>query len=154
MKEEMALTLNSLERAISKIVDRLDSIEKRLNESEESQVAGTQLSSYELRLKNINECIDMMNWKRIHDVMTYLNWQWIGEGEDGGAGVPSIDSLIGHTKDNLLRCYEMMDDNNASKQADEQEEDWMIYSGGIKVRTFPDNNCEVYFILSDASTWE
>ena len=83
--------------------------------------------------------------------MVYLNWQWAGEGLDGGCAVPSIESLKKHAQEDLIRCYEMMDEYNEG-ESDEGPDSYIISSGGIKVRTYPDDNCAVYFILSDYET--
>ena len=45
-----------------------------------------------------------------------------------------------------------MDKYNDSN--DGEPDSYFIYSGGLKVRTYPDDNCEIFFILSDYSTLE
>lgn len=146
--------LNFIIGQLTNINNRLDMVENRINNTPISDT--TESSSYpgyqQTRKNNIDECIDMMNWEKIHKVMKFLNWEWINVGPRGEMGVPSVEQLISHTKNDLIRCFESMDKYN--EESDGESSEYSIYSGGIKVKTWPDNNCEVYFILSDANTFE
>lgn len=134
------------------ISERMGVIEDKLNINNSDKVC-TLTDKWEIRKKNIDECIELMDWPRIHKVMEFLNWHWCSESQGGEFGVPSIESLITHTRSDLERCFEAMDKYNEENDGDKTDS-YIIYSGGIKVRTFDDDNCEVYFILSDASTLE
>lgn len=134
------------------ISERIGVIEDRLNNSNSDKVCAS-TDKWEIRKKNINTCIEFMDWSRIHKVMEFLDWHWCSESQGGKAGVPSIESLKNHTRIDLERCFEEMDKYNEENDGDVTDS-YCIYSGGIKVRTFNDDNCEVYFILSDVSTLE
>lgn len=134
------------------ISERIGVIEDRLNNSNSDKVCAS-TDKWEIRKKNINTCIEFMDWSRIHKVMEFLDWHWCSESQGDKAGVPSIESLKNHTRIDLERCFEEMDKYNEENDGDVTDS-YCIYSGGIKVRTFNDDNCEVYFILSDVSTLE
>lgn len=134
------------------ISERIGVIEDKLNISNSDKVCAL-TDKWEIRKKNIDECIELMDWSRIHKVMKFLDWHWCGEAQNGTPGIPSIESLIAHTRSDLKRCFEEMDKYNEENDGDKTDS-YSIYSGGIKVRTFDDDNCEVYFILSGASTTE
>lgn len=134
------------------ISERIGVIEDKLNNSNSDKVCAS-TDKWEIRKKNIDECIELMDWSRIHKVMKFLDWHWCGEAQNGTPGIPSIESLIAHTRSDLERCFETMDKYNEENDGDKTDS-YSIYSGGIKVRTFDDDNCEVYFILSGASTTE
>lgn len=134
------------------ISERIGVIEDKLNASNSDKVCALP-DKWEIRKKNIDECIEMVDWEKIHEVMEYLGWHWAGEAPNSNSGIPSVESLIRHTRNDLERCFNDMDKYNEENEGD-QTDSYFIYSGGIKVRTFTDNNCEVYFILSDYSTLE
>ena len=139
--------------ALNNISDVLKSLNERMDRLEGKPSAEPIESDSEsfVRIKNIDECIENIDWGKIHKVMTFLDWQWIGQTEDGKSGVPTIEALINHVRSDLNRCYELMDKYN-DDNPDDETDDYFIESGGFRVRTFIDNGCEVMFILSDAST--
>lgn len=135
---------------LKSISERMAVIENKLNISDSDKVCAS-TDKWEIRKKNINECIESMDWSRIHKVMEFLDWHWCSESQGGNFGVPSIETLKNRTRSDLERCFESMDECNEENDGDVTDS-YCIYSGGIKVRTFDDDNCEVYFILSDVST--
>lgn len=143
---------SSILAQLKAIFERMGVIEDKLNIINSDKVCPS-TDKWEIRKKNIDECIEMMDWERIHKVMEYLDWCWCGERQDGKMEVPSIESLITQAREDLERCFDAMDKYNEENEGDETDS-YFIYSGGIKVRTFTDNNCEIYFILSDYSTLE
>ena len=147
--------LLDIKQGLQEVTNKLNNIESRLGVVEnvlhtEPSPLNIQTSIQEIRKNNIEKCIECMDWGKIWRVMNYLDWQWIGQMEDGKPGIPTMDSMINHVRSDLNRCYEMMD-----KYIDDNPNDidnYFIESGGFRVRTFIDNGCEVMFILSDAST--
>lgn len=47
-----------------------------------------------------NKIEPYFNWKRVHDVMTFLNWEWKGD------GVPSIETIISSARQRLFEVWE------------------------------------------------
>lgn len=144
----LTCTVKRLCSAVESISDRLSIVENVLKNTSPEQPQ--KLSKQEIRKRNIEDCLEGMRWERIHDVMEFLNWEWINVGPRGEMGVPSVEQLISHTKNDLIRCFESMDKYN--EESDGEPGEYSIYSGGLKVRTYPDDNCEIFFILSDYST--
>lgn len=139
-------------KSLGKISDVLESIISRLDKLENvvDEPVKTEPNISEIRNQYISECINLIEWDRIHKVMKFLDWHWADAGPNGAPGVPSIPMLKNHAKSYLIRCYENMDKYNEENDGD--PDSYSISSGGIKVRTYPDNHCAVYFILTDHDT--
>ena len=146
----LSITMKRLCSAVESISDRLSIVENALKNT--SQEQPPKLSKQEIRKRNIKECLEGISWKTIHDVMSYLNWTWVGQAADGSAAVPTIEAMKYRAESDLEYCFEEMDKYNNSN--DGEPDSYFIYSGGLKVRTYPDDNCEIFFILSDYSTLE
>ena len=53
------------------------------------------------------ECLENLDWDRVHDVMTHLQWTW------EYVGIPSTEKLI-HTAECLLKRAKTVAKNNKS----------------------------------------
>ena len=65
------------------------------------------------------ECVENLNWERVHDVMYYLNWTWAYK------GIPSIQQLKAEAK-RLLKV--------AHDGATEERVDYHAATGGLFAR--------------------
>lgn len=147
MDNESKVMLGTINRTLNDINNRLSKLEEKITSIESSPI---ETSSIEvIRRKKINECVDELDFEKIHDVMKMLDWQWIihleHTDDEKRYDVPTIPYMKMHVKSMLHECYGEMDKN---------DEDWKVSTGGFTVRTFKDNNCEVIFELTGWYTGE
>ena len=89
--------------------------------------------------ESIDECINEIDWNKIHKVMILLDWVWAGE------GVPSVDRLKQFTRKQL---------EDTIIRGMTNQTDMYVFCGGIKTsyRHYNDNNeISIEFILE---SWE
>jgi len=72
--------------------------------------------------KAINRVVDMMDWGKVHKVMTYLDWIWASADN----GVPEIYQLKEHALHEAEKYVNL---------SIEQKEGYLTSCGGIQIRT-------------------
>lgn len=144
MDNESKVMLGAINITLNDVNNRLSKLEENVSLMKPTPVETT--STEVIRHKKINECLEELDFERIHNVMKMLNWRWILHTNDEDRyDVPTISYMKMHVKSMLHECYEEMDKN---------DEDWRISTGGFTVRTFKDNDCEVIFELTSWYTGE
>ena len=147
MDNESKVMLDTINRTLNDVNNRLSKLEENVSLMKPTPVETPSIEV--IRRKKINECLEELDFEKIHDVMKMLDWQWIiyleGVDDKNIYGVPTISYMKMRVKSMLHECYEEMDKNN---------EDWKVSTGGFTVRTFKDNNCEVIFELTGWYTGE
>ena len=71
----------------------------------------------------INDILETFDYKKIHDVMVYLNWTWATL--HCGSSVPTEEEFKAQLKDMLFKLFE--------EGYEENEDSYMISTGGITV---------------------
>lgn len=144
--------IRSINEKLNVVSNRLSALEEKMDEKLGEKFSLMDSTSPEttstevIRRKKINECLEELEFEKIHKVMEMLNWQWsIHTNFEDRCEVPTVSYMKMHVKNMLHECYEEMDKN---------DEDWRISTGGFVVRTFKDNDCEVTFELTSWYTGE
>ena len=147
MDNESKVMLDTINKTLNNINNRLFTLEEKISLMGPTPTEPVETPSTEvIRRKKINECLEELDFERIHNVMKMLNWQWILHTNDEDRyDVPTISYMKKRVKSMLYECYEEMDKN---------DEDWKVSTSGFTVRTFKDNNCEVIFELTGWYTGE
>ena len=147
MDNESKAMLDTINRTLSDINNRLSKLEENVSLMKPTPVETPSIEV--IRRKKINECLEELNFEKIHDVMKMLDWQWIihleHTDDEKKYDVPTISYMKMFVKSLLYECYEEMDKN---------DENWRVSTGGFTVRTFKDNDCEVAFELTSYYTGE
>ena len=47
----------------------------------------------DIERRKIASVMENFDFNKVHDVMSYLDWDWIGCGEGGKSGVPSVEKI-------------------------------------------------------------
>lgn len=149
MDNESRAKLDAINITLNNINNRLFMLEEKISLMKSVPAEPTETSTEDIRREKINECLDELDFEKIHEVMKMLDWQWIiyleHTDDENKYGVPTISYMKKRVKSMLNECYGEMDENG---------EDWKISTGGFTVRTFKDNNCEVVFELTGWYTGE
>lgn len=141
---EKANTLVVIKEVLEKLSNQntlLKDLEKRLNNLEKINNVNNCSSEKENDKKinkNIEECLNLINWKRIHDVMETYNWQWYVS--DDYYAVPSANHIRSAAKKLLKECYDYIKEHT-------DEEFYSLSSGGLNVKVWNDYSCKVAFEL-------
>lgn len=92
--------------------------------------------------KGKQDCLEHVNFQKIHSVMQHLDWKWfVGD----GVAVPSMSKLVLFAQKQLDNAIDGFLENDC--------DDYLCYSGGFKasVQGFADGFCRVTleFVVSD-----
>lgn len=145
--------MHNMLNSIKLINDKLSDINNRLSRLELHSVNDQDQpdSSQSTKNKYIKECIEYMDWDKIHNVMEYLNWTWCIQNDNNTeyiCTVPSVEQLKKEAESLLRRCYDELEKSN--------ESDWRISTGGLNVHVWQDYTCKISFELdcADAREWQ
>lgn len=135
------IVIKEVLETLSKQNTLLKDIEKRLNNLENINNVNNYSSEKENNKKiskNIEDCLDLINWDRIHEVMETYNWQWHVSGDY--YAVPTANHIRSTAKELLQKCYNYIKENK-------DEEFYSFSTGGLIVKVWNDYSCKVAFEL-------
>lgn len=90
----------------------------------------------------IENCLNLLDFDRIHTVMHYLDWKWVTV--DLGPQCPSFVELRAEVK-RLLQC--------CVTDWQKEHRKWHVATGGFSADITQDGFLSIQFILSDADTY-
>lgn len=146
-----------VENALSQILSKLYNLESRINVLEGTDSIKSKNDTKKLREEKIQYCLNEFNFYRVHDIMSYLNWEWVLNQEEHEYGVPSIDDLKNRAESLLRQCYDEMDECEETDliiEIDDEYKCFKISSGGFSATTWKDNNCRLSFELEYSESFE
>lgn len=141
-----------VEESLNQILSKLSKLESRINDSIKSKN-----DTKKLREEKIQYCLNGFDFRKVHDIMDYLNWEWVLNQDEHEYGVPSIDDLKNRAESLLRQCYDEMDnceETDLIVEIDDEYKCFKISSGGFSATTWKDNNCRLSFELEYSESFE
>ena len=98
MDNESKVMLDTINKTLNNINNRLFTLEEKISLMGPTPTEPVETTSTEvIRRKKINECLEELDFEKIHDVMKMLDWQWIiyleGADDKNIYGVPTISYM-------------------------------------------------------------
>ena len=146
-----------VEESLNQILSKLGKLESRINVLEGTDSIKSANYTKKLREEKIQYCLNEFDFRRVHDIMKYLNWEWVLDQDGHEYGVPSIDDLKIGAESLLRQCYDEMDEceeTNLIIEIDDKYKCFKISSGGFSATTWKDNNCRLSFELEYSESFE
>ena len=90
--DELENRMSALEELLKDIKDEIRNRKNEEVNSESSKQHKREFALTETERNKINDIMKDFDFKRVHDVMSYLDWKWAGCGSEK-CGVPSVEKI-------------------------------------------------------------
>ena len=126
---EMILAkLNSLERRMDSIENKISDAQSRLNAIDEDAIN----KGVRTRDEITEYLLSTFDFEKCANVMEFLGWTWVGIGSD----TPTANDIKKSATDMLERAWNDLDEQPFNKEG---WREWMVRTGGLEVWVFEGN---------------